>query len=380
MARKQTADQHTGVPMSERRYEPTDPEAPTPEAPTSDDTAAFPATSAPTEAMPQAMPQTMPTTRIDIEERISESPAAVALPPRPAEPAPVSFPPAEPPSADNGDDDGDGADGGANPGKPRRRWPIVTAIVVVVALIAGVCGAIVYSNKHAEALLRCRTAVSDFSDARKKLVDTTKNLSAVQQWVLDTLGVDGMIDAVADAAGAAEQTVSTEGCAANATITQLNLVADTVSNTTDSLNKSGAEITKQQEKQRDLLGSGDWKKKAMEWLSDSGSDESGDATTDGADSGKTTDDADDDTSAAKRGFKDSLEHAKGLLASVKQQYGDSAAGKRISDGLQSAIDAAEKLDLSPITNSKIYKAAKVTLDEAISTVSNWIDSQAAKAK
>ena len=101
---------------------------------------------------------------------------------------------------------------------------------------------------------------------------------------------------------------------------------------------------------------------------------------DGNKTDKTTDDADDDTSAAKKGFKDSLEHAKGLLASVKQQYGSSEAGKRISEGLQSAIDAAEKLDLSPITNSKIYKAAKVTLDEAIATVSNWIDSQAAKAQ
>ncbi|ATU21096.1 hypothetical protein BcFMB_00690 [Bifidobacterium choerinum] len=260
---------------------------------------------------------------------------------------------------------------------------MVTAVVVVVALIAGVCGAIVYSNKHSEALVRCRTAVSDFSAARKKLVDTTKNLSSTQQWVLDALGVNGMIDAVADAASAAEQTISTEGCATNATITQLNLVADTVNSTTDSLNKSVSEITKQQEEQRSLLDSGDWRKKAMEWLGGSGTDESSSAETDGADgdkTDKTTDDADDDTSAAKKGFKDSLEHAKGLLASVKQQYGSSEAGKRISEGLQSAIDAAEKLDLSPITNSKIYKAAKVTLDEAIATVSNWIDSQAAKAQ
>lgn len=373
--------------MSERRYEPTDPESSM-----AADTAAFPATAEPTptpsdssaHAPTTPMPQTMPTTRIDVEEQISEGPATVALPPRPAEPAPVSFPPAEPPSADNGDDSGNGANGDANSKKPHRKWPIVTAIVVVVALIAGVCGAIVYSNKHAEALLRCRTAVSDFSDARKKLVDTTKNLSSTQQWVLDALGVNGMIDAVADAAGAAEQTISTEGCATNATITQLNLVADTVNNTTDSLNKSVSEITKQQEEQRGLLGSGDWKKKAMEWLSGSGADESSSAMTDGADSGDAdddaADDADDDTSAAKKGFKDSLEHARGLLASVKQQYGSSEAGKRISDGLQSAIDAAEKLDLSPITDSKIYKAAKVTLDEAISTVSNWIDSQAMKAQ
>lgn len=346
--------------MSERRYEPTEQEAPT-----------------------EAMPQSMPTTRIDIETQVSEGPVTAALPPRPAAPTPASFPPAQPPTSH----DGDNADGeGDTDGKPRkagRKWPIVTAVVVVVALIAGVCGAIVYSNKHSEALVRCRAAVSDFSAARKKLVDTTKNLSSTQQWVLDALGVNGMIDAVADAAGAAEQTISTEGCATNATITQLNLVADTVNSTTDSLNKSVSEITKQQEEQRSLLDSGDWRKKAMEWLGGSGTDESSSAETDGADgdkTDKTTDDADDDTSAAKKGFKDSLEHAKGLLASVKQQYGSSEAGKRISEGLQSAIDAAEKLDLSPITNSKIYKAAKVTLDEAIATVSNWIDSQAAKAQ
>ena len=347
--------------MSERRYEPTEQEVPT-----------------------EAMPQSMPTTRIDIETQVSEGPVTAALPPRPAAPTPASFPPAQPPTSHDGDNADTEGDTDGKPRKAGRKWPIVTAVVVVVALIAGVCGAIVYSNKHSEALVRCRAAVSDFSAARKKLVDTTQNLSSAQQWVLDALGVNGMIDAVADAAAAAEQTVSTEGCATNATITQLNLVTDTVNNTTASLNKSVDEITKQQKAQRDLLGSGDWKKKAMEWLGGSASNESsstkGDVSTTDGSAGSDGGGAGDDTTAAKKGFKDSLEHAKGLLASVKQQFGSSEAGKRICDGLQSAIDAAEKLDLSPITNSKIYKAAKVTLDEAISTVNHWIDSQSAKAQ
>ena len=165
--------------MSERAYESNDPDNPQ-TTPTS------------------VFPQTSPTMRIDIDEHIEEEPATVPLPPRPAEPVPASYPPAEPPV----DDDNGGGDAGDS-NKPRNKWPIVTAIIVAIALVAGICGAIAYSNKHAEALVRCRAAVADFSDARKKLVNTTKNLSAVQQWALDTLGVDGMIDAVAKAAAQA---------------------------------------------------------------------------------------------------------------------------------------------------------------------------------
>lgn len=342
--------------MSERAFETNDPDNPQ---------------TAPTSVFPQTPAQTSPTMRIDIDEHIEEEPATVPLPPRPAEPAPASYPPAEPPI-----DDGNGGGDAGDNNKPRKKWPIITAIIVAVALVAGICGAIVYSNKHAEALVRCRAAVADFSDARKRLVNTTKNLSAVQRWALDTLGVDGMIDAVAKAAGAAEGTVSTEGCATNATITQLNLVADTVTSATTSLNESVNDITKQQKEQDNLLNGSDWKKKALEFINGSpNADSSADTKDDSA-----SDDANNDVDNAKRGFRDSLEHAKGLLSSFKQQYGDSAAGKKISEGLQSAIDAAEKLDLSPITNSRIYKAGKATLDEAISVVNNWIDTQAAKAK
>ncbi|MEE1296796.1 MAG: hypothetical protein UHD09_08215, partial [Bifidobacterium sp.] len=53
---------------------------------------------------------------------------------------------------------------------------------------------------------------------------------------------DEVLDAVADAATAAEGTVSEQGCAANATITQLNLVANTLDSATASLKQSIAKI------------------------------------------------------------------------------------------------------------------------------------------
>ena len=61
------------------------------------------------------------------------------------------------------------------------------------------------------------------------------------------LGVNDIIDAFADAATSAENTVDTEGCKAEATITQLNLVAKTLDGATDSLNASLKSI---QEKKR----------------------------------------------------------------------------------------------------------------------------------
>ena len=36
-------------------------------------------------------------------------------------------------------------------GKRRRRWPVVVAIITVVAIVGGVVGGIIYKNKHDEA-------------------------------------------------------------------------------------------------------------------------------------------------------------------------------------------------------------------------------------
>ena len=100
---------------------------------------------------------------------------------------------------------------------------------------AGVC---VYRNKQQEALATCRQSLAEFSSARKAVLDTSENGSELQKLIRGALGVNDIIDAFADAATSAENTVDTEGCKAEATITQLNLVAKTLDSATDSLNAS----------------------------------------------------------------------------------------------------------------------------------------------
>lgn len=123
------------------------------------------------------------------------------------------------------------------PPSPRKAWPIVLAVVValIVACGAGVC---VYRNKQQEALATCRQSLAEFSSARKAVLDTSENGSELQKLIRGALGVNDIIDAFADAATSAENTVDTEGCKAEATITQLNLVAKTLDGATDSLNAS----------------------------------------------------------------------------------------------------------------------------------------------
>ena len=72
-------------------------------------------------------------------------------------------------------------------------------------------GGIIYKNKHDEAYARCQTAVSEFSEARKALLDTTSDSPALQKLVRNALGVDKILDAAADAASAAEGTVHSRG-------------------------------------------------------------------------------------------------------------------------------------------------------------------------
>lgn len=132
------------------------------------------------------------------------------------------------------------------PSSPRKAWSIVLAVVValIVACGAGVC---VYRNKQQEALATCRQSLAEFSSARKAVLDTSENGSELQKLIRGALGVNDIIDAFADAATSAENTVDTEGCKAEATITQLNLVAKTLDSATDSLNASLKSI---QEKKR----------------------------------------------------------------------------------------------------------------------------------
>ena len=61
-------------------------------------------------------------------------------------------------------------------------------------------------------------------------------------------------------------------------------------------------------------------------------------------------------------------------------YDGSAVGSYLTGVLQKAVDAGQRLiDDSGIKDSKVYKAAEVTINEAIDAVNTWIDTQAAKA-
>ena len=120
----------------------------------------------------------------------------------------------------------------------RRHWSIIIAVIAAITIVASLVGAYVYHSRHEQALSDCRNAVSEFTKVRKELLDTGGSSSQIQQLLRNMLGVSDILDAAADASSSAEQTVRAEGCAANATITQLNLVKDTVASATDSLRTS----------------------------------------------------------------------------------------------------------------------------------------------
>lgn len=271
---------------------------------------------------------------------------------------PVTTPPAQTPAED-----------GNNAEPRRKRWPIVVAVVVVVALIASGVGFFVYRDAQRTALASCRSAVTEFSKARKDLLATTEDAPEGEQLIRRILGVDKVLDAFADAMSAAEGTITNEACASNATPIQLNIVANTVRSATDSLNKSVDKINAEIESET-KQGLQDW----FEGLVSGGSD---DTDTD-VDSSTATDQA---TSDARQGLEDSLDAARSLTSQLTGSLVDSTAGRLIKEGLNAAIDQAQQLiDDSGVTDTKEFKAAKVTLDESVQAVRDWIDSQAAKAQ
>lgn len=262
------------------------------------------------------------------------------------------------------------------PSSPRKAWPIVLAVVValIVACGAGVC---VYRNKHQEALATCRQSLAEFSSARKAVLDTSENGSELQKLIRGALGVNDIIDA--DAATSAENTVDTEGCKAEATITQLNLVAKTLDSATDSLNASLKSI---QEKNAETA------------LQDPKADSDGAAAgqssnnpsgqSNGASSNSTSSNGTSDTKSldeSKKELQQSIDEADKLVDKLSKDDSLTLTGRKLLSALSKAADSGQKLvESSNIKDSKYYKAAKVTLDEAIDMADNWVNSQAAKAQ
>lgn len=264
------------------------------------------------------------------------------------------------------------------PSSPRKAWPIVLAVVValIVACGAGVC---VYRNKQQEALATCRQSLAEFSSARKAVLDTSENGSELQKLIRGALGVNDIIDAFADAATSAENTVDTEGCKAEATITQLNLVAKTLDSATDSLNNSLKNIQE---------------KNGTNALQDSRNDSDG-TTTNGpssntqsnTSSGQLLDVPSNGSSGtesldeSKKELQQSLDKADKLVNKLGKDETLTLTGRKLLSALSKAVDSGQKLiENSNIKDSKYYKAAKVTLDEAIDVAENWVDSQASKAQ
>lgn len=249
----------------------------------------------------------------------------------------------------------------------RRHWPIIIAVIAVITIVASLVGAYVYHSRHEQALSDCRNAVSEFTKVRKELLDTGGSSSQIQQLLRNMLGVSDILDAAADASSSAEQTVRAEGCAANATITQLNLVKDTVASATDSLRTSIDSLKKDASK---LAAGG----------SSSRQDADGGSSTDKKDtgSGSTGDGTDSTLEQSRKELQSTIDSARTLLDQLKNSELNNTLKQLASNALSTGLKAAQNLaNDQTITDSHAYETAKSTLEQAISAAKQWLESQAA---
>ena len=249
----------------------------------------------------------------------------------------------------------------------RRRWSIIIAVIAVITIVASLVGAYVYHSRHEQALSDCRNAVSEFTKVRKELLDTGGSSSQIQQLLRNMLGVSDILDAAADASSSAEQTVSAEGCAANATITQLNLVKDTVASATDSLRTSIDSIKKDASK---LAAGGSSSRQDADGGSSTGKKDTG--------SGSTGDGTDSALEQSRKELQSTIDSARTLLDQLKNSELNNTLKQLASNALSTGLKAAQNLaNDQTITDSHAYETAKSTLEQAISAAKQWLESQAA---
>lgn len=249
----------------------------------------------------------------------------------------------------------------------RRRWPIIIAVIAVITIVASLVGAYVYHSRHEQALSDCRNAVSEFTKVRKELLDTGGSSSQIQQLLRNMLGVSDILDAAADASSSAEQTVSAEGCAANATITQLNLVKDTVASATDSLRASIDSLKKDASK---LAAGGSSSRQDADGGSSSGKKDTG--------SGSTGDGTDSTLEQSRKELQSTIDSARTLLDQLNNSELNNTLKQLASNALSTGLKAAQNLaNDQTITDSRAYETAKSTLEQAISAAKQWLESQAA---
>ena len=249
----------------------------------------------------------------------------------------------------------------------RRRWSIIIAVIAVITIVASWVGAYVYHSRHEQALSDCRNAVSEFTKVRKELLDTGGSSSQIQQLLRNMLGVSDILDAAADASSSAEQTVSAEGCAANATITQLNLVKDTVASATDSLRTSIDSIKKDASK---LAAGGSSSRQDADGGSSTGKKDTG--------SGSTGDGTDSALEQSRKELQSTIDSARTLLDQLENSELNNTLKQLASNALSTGLKAAQNLaNDQTITDSHAYETAKSTLEQAISAAKQWLESQAA---
>ena len=248
-----------------------------------------------------------------------------------------------------------------------RRWSIIIAVIAVITIVASLVGAYVYHSRHEQALSDCRNAVSEFTKVRKELLDTGGSSSQIQQLLRNMLGVSDILDAAADASSSAEQTVSAEGCAANATITQLNLVKDTVASATDSLRTSIDSLKKDASK---LAAGGSSSRQDTDGGSSTGKKDTG--------SGSTGDGTDSTLEQSRKELQSTIDSARTLLDQLENSELNNTLKQLASNALSTGLKAAQNLaNDQTITDSHAYETAKSTLEQAISAAKQWLESQAA---
>ncbi|KFI48836.1 hypothetical protein [Bifidobacterium biavatii] len=202
---------------------------------------------------------------------------------------------------------------------------VVVAAAVMLLVVAGIWTVTRIHAQHETALSACRSSLSAYAKAHDRLQQATGTMS----------------ESVSIACSGKD---STEGLYAASSV--LRSAAGT-------MNEQAAAI---EQRNRD------------------------DSTNDPDHKQSETPSSSDDTAQARRELGKSIDTANALLDSVGKTIGDGTAGRMIVNGLSTAVDAADKLmNDSGITDSKYYKAAKVTLDEAITAVNDWVDAQAGKA-
>ena len=249
----------------------------------------------------------------------------------------------------------------------RRHWSIIIAVIAVITIVASLVGAYVYHSRHEQALSDCRNAVSEFTKVRKELLDTGGSSSQIHQLLRNMLGVSDILDAAADASSSAEQTVRAEGCAANATITQLNLVKDTVASATDSLRTSIDSLKKDASK---LAAGGSSSRQDADGGSSTGKKDTG--------NGSTGDGTDSTLEQSRKELQSTIDSARTLLDQLKNSELNNTLKQLASNALSTGLKAAQNLaNDQTITDSHAYETAKSTLEQAISAAKQWLESQAA---